>query len=117
MNLYGSAGERIAFFVKLNVGVTDEATKNLHRCIREVSTENYFGLSNEFEVFWKDDVGDSILIATWRDLQNFVMYQSRRAQDFLRLFVHPKGYIRGEVFESAANNNSVIPIIVIDKCS
>lgn len=116
VSLYGSAGERQSFFVRLNVGgVCHKATVSLHKCIRDMSKDNYFGRTNEFEIFWKDDVGDLIQITAWRDLQNFVLYQSRRYYDYLKLFVHPKGYINGEIFDNAANNNSFVPIIVINQ--
>lgn len=121
VHLYGSAGERVAFLVKLNVGLLGNATENLHRCIREVTKENYFGYRNEFEVFWRDDVGDPIKIANWRDLQNFCMYQSRRMQDYLKLFVHPKGHVNGDVFAStnkkkSSSSTALVPVILINRC-
>ena len=114
---FGSAGEQLTFYVKLNVGGVQNAILRLQECIEGISKDhnNYFGSSDEFEIFWKDDVGEPILIATLRDLQNFVMYHARRIHNYLNLFVHPKGYLRGEVFGSDRGTNG--PLIVISRSS
>lgn len=76
--------ERVVF-TKINFPLTDSKNEK-HFCISNFLKPGDLP-SNPYEIYWVDDEKDVILIRTWSDLYNYVMYIVPDGEEYVDLFV------------------------------